>query len=265
MTELSIQHLTAGYGDFGVLTDITLPSIRPRQIVGVLGPNATGKSTLLRALAGFLKCDGQVMIDGKDVSSMDHAERAQMIGYLPQALPQTSSLVAYEAVLSACRAVNPDLSVDEAEAAVERTFDHLDIRDLAFRALNKLSGGQRQMVGLAQVVVRNPRILLLDEPTSALDLRWQLGVFRIIRETLATSDGLCLIALHDINLAMRHCDAIMMLAHGEVYSFGPPAEAISSETLRKTYGIEGRVETCSEGYPFVITDGTLPSLTNSAT
>ena len=185
---------------------------------------------------------------------MSHFRRAGRVGYLPQALPQETTLVAYEAVLSACRAVRPDLANVRIDAAVERVFDLLDIRPLAFQALNKMSGGQRQMVGLAQVMVRHPSVMLLDEPTSALDLRWQLTVLGTVRLILARHGGQCLMALHDINLAIRQCDFIALFGAGRLLAFGPPAEAMTEQVLTEAYGVTGRVETCSRGLPFVVTE-----------
>jgi len=257
MSLLGVTDLTLRYGKDIVLSDVSFPAFHPGSMVGVLGPNGVGKSTLLRALAGMQPYDGEIRLMNEPLSAVSHLRRTGLIGYLPQTPPQGTSLVAYEAVISACRAVRPDLSKRAVEAAAEETFERLGIAPLAFRALSKMSGGQRQMVGLAQILVRKPAVLLLDEPTSALDLRWQLAVFQIIRDTLAEQGGLCLMALHDINLALRHCDSIALLCDGGVLSYGPPKEAMTAENLRRAYRVEGRVETCSNGTPIVITDGVL--------
>ncbi|MEQ8505768.1 MAG: ABC transporter ATP-binding protein [Rhodospirillales bacterium] len=256
MASLIIEGIGVGYPGKPVLTDVTLPEIPPGSLVGVLGPNGVGKSTLLRALAGLGPFTGRAHLNGEALDRMTHFRRAQRVGYLPQTLPQETSLVAYEAVLSACRAVRPDMPVPDVDRAVERVFDVLDIRDLAFQALNKMSGGQRQMVGLAQVIVRRPAVLLLDEPTSALDLRWQITVLETVRMILSRHGGQCLMALHDINLAIRHCDYIALFGDGKLLAFGPPAEAMTADALTQAYGVAGRVETCSRGLPFVVTEPT---------
>lgn len=260
MTSLLIENVGVGYPGKPVLAGITLPEIAPGSLVGVLGPNGVGKSTLLRALAGLVPYSGRAAVNGEPLDRMTHFRRAQRVGYLPQALPQETSLVAYEAVLSACRAVRPDLAAARVDVAVERVFDLLDIRGIAFQALNKMSGGQRQMVGLAQVIVRRPSVMLLDEPTSALDLRWQFTVLETVRMILARHEGLCLMALHDINLAIRHCDFIALFGDGRLLAFGPPAQAVTAEALVKAYGVAGRIETCSRGLPFVVTEPVNPAL-----
>lgn len=256
MTTLSIDGLTIGYGAHTVLQNLTLPVLTDGEIVGVLGANGAGKSTLLRTLAGLLPCRGSVHLNGVAMCDRNDHKSAGLIGYLPQTLPQQSTLIAYEAVFSACRAVRNKNSSAEAEAATESIFTRLGIRHMAMQPMNKLSGGQRQMIGLAQVLVGMPDLILLDEPTSALDLRWQMSVFDIVRGQLDAQGGVCLAALHDINLAMRHCDKLMVLGGGTLISFGTPEEAMTPKTLKDAYGVGGRIETCSQGRRYFIADTT---------
>lgn len=255
MTALEIHRLGLAYGDVQVLKDVSLPDLPAGSLVGVLGPNGAGKSTLLRAIAGLRRYSGSIALDGVPIVGLPYRRRVELIGYMPQELPQATSLVAYEAVVSACRAVRPDLPRDRVNAAVEAVFDRLDLRHLAFHPLAALSGGQRQMVGLAQVVVRRPAVLLLDEPTSSLDLRWQIGVFDVVRATVREQGGIALMALHDMNLAMRHCDLLAVFGQGRLLAFGAPGEAMSPRILRDAYGVSGRIEVCSAGRAFVVADG----------
>ena len=254
---LRIRDLTLSYGRTVVQAGVSLPDIGTGRIVGLLGPNGVGKSTFLRAVAGLQAHRGTLDLNGESVAAMDPARRRALIGYLPQTLPQGTTLVAYEAVVSACRAVRPDLPGSEVEAMTEEIFAELGITGIAFRALTRMSGGQRQMVGLAQVLVRRPPVLLLDEPTSALDLRWQLSVLEVTRRMVERRGGLALIALHDINIALRHCDDLAVLGRDGLIAFGPPAEAMDAGVLRRAYRVEGRIERCSLGYPIAVTDGAL--------
>lgn len=258
MTRLNISDVTIAHGKNTILSGITLDAFPPGSVVGVLGPNGVGKSSFLRALAGLAPYGGSVTYDGTENRDLGHNQRARKVAYLPQALPQPTNLVAYEAVISACRAVRHDLPREMVEALTEQVFERLNIRHLAFQALNRLSGGQRQMVGLAQIIVREPEIMLLDEPTSALDLRWQLGVLDVVRQLVQDKQGLALIALHDINLAMRHCHRIILFGDGGVLSHGRPDTAMTPAMLARAYHVEGRIETCSQGAPFVIVDGLAP-------
>jgi len=254
---LEVCGLTAGYGARQVLTDLSLPLLPPGTLAAVVGANAAGKSTLLKAIAGLRPARGQVLLDGEDLGRLGLAARLARVGYLPQQLPQGTALVVYEAIVSALRASRRDLTAADAEAAVERVFDSLALRPLALRRLDELSGGQRQMVGLAQTMVRDPKLLLLDEPTSALDLRWQLQVLETVRALTRRHQTVGLIAIHDLNLALRFCDRIVVLGNGGLLAAGDPAAAFNAETLRRAYGVEGRVESCSLGYRIVLVDRTL--------
>ena len=254
MTKLDIRDLVIAHGKNTILSNITLADFEPGSVIGVLGPNGVGKSSFLRSLAGLAPYGGSITYDGDENRKLSHNQRARKVAYLPQTLPQATNLVAYEAVISACRAVRHDLTRDHVETLTERVFDRLNIRHIAFQPLSRMSGGQRQMVGLAQIIVREPDIMLLDEPTSALDLRWQLGVLDVVRTLVKDKQGLALIALHDINLALRFCDQIILFAPSGLLATGTPREVITAEHLREAYGIEARIESCSLGHPVVLTD-----------
>ena len=251
---LSIQRMSIGYGKKTIISDIKLPAIQPGSLVAVLGANAIGKSTLLKSMAGLLKFEGDATFDGQPLMSMSPHQRMNDIGYLPQTLPQATSLVAYELVYCACRASRSGLNADARNARIEQVFKRLGIHNLALKKMNEMSGGQRQMVGLAQVLVRQPKLLLLDEPTSALDLHWQLNVLEAIREETAQHKAIAFVASHDLNLALRFCDQLLILTKGKVLAMGKPQEALTPKTLRDAYGIEGRIESCTQGYPIVLAD-----------
>lgn len=255
MTGLRVSGLTTGYRGRQVFQGLDLPALPAGSLVGVLGPNAVGKSTLLQALAGLRPTEGEIRLGDIKLSALRGVQRMRHVGYLPQALPQATSLVAYEAVASACRVARPELSREVVEALIESVFDRLSLRPLALKRLEAMSGGQRQMVGLAQVLVREPELLLLDEPTSALDLRWQLALIAAVRDTITRRGATCLMALHDINLALRHCDQVLLLGPSGLLAEGEPHAAITPEALRSAYDIHARIEYCSRGRPLVLTDG----------
>lgn len=254
---LELQRLTVGYRRQPVFRDLTLPSIEPGSLVAVVGPNAVGKSTLLKGIAGLLPSSGKVQLNGKTLTALTPAQRVQRLGYLPQPLPQAVPLVAYETVFSACRAIRAGEPRALTEQAIETVFDTLGIRHLALRQLSEMSGGQRQMVGLAQVLVRRPPLMLLDEPTSALDLRWQLNVLEAVRSATRDSGAIALVASHDLNLALRFCDRVLVLSPGGRAEMGTAQEVLTPGLLARTYGIEARIERCSRGYPIVLADSSL--------
>jgi len=249
---LTVQGLTVRYGRHLVLSGIDLAPMARGQLVGLIGANGAGKSTLLKALAGLVPASGRIAFEGQDLT-----DRRRTIGYLPQSLPHASALLAYEMVAAALQAGRSNLTQGQARQRIESVFDRLDIRPLALRRLAELSGGQRQMVGLAQVIVRQPSVLLLDEPTSALDLRWQMRVLATVQEDISQRDGLALIALHDINLALRFCPTLLVLTPDGVVQ-GAADQVLTPDLLRRTYGVEGRVERCSQGFAIVSIDRALP-------
>ncbi|MBX2806984.1 MAG: ABC transporter ATP-binding protein [Hyphomicrobiales bacterium] len=250
---LFVKDLTSGYQRRAVLSGINFDPIGSGKIVGIAGKNGSGKSTLLKVLAGFHPYSGTLSIGDVNLAGLHHSERARRIGYLPQTLPATSSLLAYEFVLSACHAAGA-LHGREAGLAIEEIFSSLELEALAFRPMRELSGGQRQLVGLAQVLVQKPQLLLLDEPTSALDLRWQIEVLRAVRKAAREDGSICLIAVHDLNLAMRFCDVIAILGGGRLLAMGPPDDIVTPSILREAFGVEARVERCSRGQAIILAD-----------
>lgn len=254
---LEISNLSLKRGGTAILNRVSLPKIVGGTLIGVLGPNGCGKSTLLKALAGVLPFDGTARLDETPIATMQRYRRSALIGYLPQDLPPPSTFVAYEVVITACKAARPDLSGAQVADAAQVAFDRLGLGDLAFRPLSRLSGGQRQLVGLAQVLVRNPRLFLLDEPTSALDLKWQSVVFDLLKAHVRRGNAACLVAMHDINLVLRYCDQVAVIGNGAIRAFGPPAEAITPAVLRDIYEVDGHVEASASGARMLYVSGAI--------
>jgi iron complex transport system ATP-binding protein len=174
---------------------------------------------------------------------------------MPQDTAVKTVLTVYESVLLA-RKQGADPRVSDADLeAVDDILSSLRIVDIAFRSLAELSGGQRQLVSLAQAIVREPEILLLDEPTSALDLHRQVEVLALI-QSLARTRRICVvIAIHDLNQVLRVADRVMVIDAGTMVTCGPTEAVITSELLRDTYKVCGRIERCSRMCCQVIIDG----------
>nr|WP_312284750.1 ABC transporter ATP-binding protein [Yokenella regensburgei] len=254
MGELRIQQLSCGYGKTRVFTNLQIPALPQGEISVLLGPNGCGKSTLLRALAGLNLAQGDVLLAGNNLMTMPFAERSRRVVFLPQSLPQGVHLHVLESVIVAMRAGGGRTEGNEM-AHAQAILRQLGIAHLAMHYLDQLSGGQKQLVGLAQSLVRQPELLLLDEPLSALDLNYQLLVMeQIARETRARRI-VTVVVLHDMNIALRHGSHIVMLKDGQLVACGRPEEVVTSATLAEVYGVRGRVERTRDGQAHVVLEG----------
>lgn len=252
----SANRITAGYHKKNVIHDLSLPSLSGGTITALIGPNGAGKSTLMRALAGLLPMRGELTLNGIDLHRIKLRERAKLISFMPQNAATDISLSVVESVIAALKASPLDqLSSDNIQVR-QLAFDTLDkigIRELALENLSQLSGGQRQLASLARSVVRNPKVLLLDEPTSALDLHHQTLVMKHIR-SLADEGRIVIVVLHDLNLAMRWADQVVLMQKGIAVAAGTPFEAITPIHIGRVYEVASRIEFCSRGMPHVIVD-----------
>lgn len=257
---LHVSDLNAGYRGRAVLRNLTLAPVKRGHVTALVGPNAAGKTTLLRVLAGLLPGQGQVQYAGRDLLSLDVAERAKVVSYMPQALPERVSLTIIESVIGSLKA-SDTLVMNDGVPPADRAIavlDRLGIADIALSPLDRLSGGQRQLAGLAQSLVRDPQILLLDEPTSALDLRHQVTVMRTVR-ALAEDGKIIVCVLHDLSQAARWADEVIVLSQGALYRQGAPAETVTPSMLSDVYGVVARVD-ASGGFPQITVDDVNPAV-----
>jgi len=179
-------------------------------------------------------------------------ELRQLVCYLPQDQTSNAVLTVFEAVLLARQQRSTWLVADSDLQRVAAALFELGIEDLALRHLNELSGGQRQLVSVAQVLVRDARVLLLDEPTSNLDLQRQLEVLQQLRKLAVAGGRTVLVALHDLNLAARFADSIVVLSDGVIRAVGPPRAVLTAELLQAVYGIVADVTLGADGVPHVV-------------
>lgn len=253
---LRIGHFTAGYPKRNIITNLNVPKLPRGKITVLLGPNGSGKSTLLRALAGLNKAQGELVLDGQDLMKMPFAKRAEQVVYLPQSLPAGVHLHVLESIIVAQRASGGGANHQaQSTAQVMELLAQLGIEHLALSYLDQLSGGQKQLVGLAQSLIRQPALLLLDEPLSALDLNYQFHVMDLVRRETQKRNIITVVVVHDINIALRHSDHVLMLKDGKMIANGEPEEVITPESLATVYGVRGRIERCSQGIPQIMIDG----------
>lgn len=254
MAGLTLRGFSTGYPKRKVIENLDVAPLPRGEITVLLGPNGCGKSTLLRALAGLNKGRGEMWLDDEELMTQPFARRAQRVVYLPQSLPAGVHLHVLESIIVAQRA-SGGLHSAASEAEILHLLEQLGIAHLAMRYLDQLSGGQKQLVGLAQSLIRRPELLLLDEPLSALDLNYQFHVMDLVRRETAQRNIVTVVVVHDINIALRHAQHALMLKEGRLIAEGQPDKVITPETLARVYGVEGRIEHCSRGMPQVMIDG----------
>ncbi|CAM3562498.1 ABC transporter ATP-binding protein [Rahnella bruchi] len=252
---LQIRDFNAGYPKRHVIRHLNVPMLPRGKITVLLGPNGSGKSTLLRSLAGLNRAEGQLLLDGHDLMPMPFARRAEQVVYLPQTLPAGVHLHVLESIIVAQRASGGKGKASQGTDKVMTLLRQLGIEHLALSYLDQLSGGQKQLVGLAQSLIRQPSLLLLDEPLSALDLNYQFHVMDLVRKETQKRNIVTVVVVHDINIALRHGDRVLMLKDGNLIADGEPEEVITPESLARVYGVRGRIERCSQGTPQILIDG----------
>lgn len=241
---LEIEGLGFSYGDRRVLDDLDLEM--GKGVTAILGPNGAGKSTLVKCIAGVHRPDGgTIMFDGHDMLS--GRRDGPSLAYLSQELPRTVGATVLEVMLLGRVRT---LSISVTEEDIEKCYGALELlhlEDLVPRDLGELSGGQCQMVMVAQCLVADPELMLLDEPMNNLDLRRELEMFETVCG-ITRERGLTTVAvLHDINFAARYADSIAVIRDGEVYDHGAPRDVLTQEMIRDVYGVEAEVEVGSSG------------------
>lgn len=233
---ISVDGCTQSFGDLSVLEDVSL-TIEPGDFVGLVGPNGAGKTTLLRAISGALEPDsGRVTIDGVTVHEVSSRASSRLVSVVPQDTSLSFSFPVRDVVEMGRHPhrsrFSPPTDVDR--AAVERALERTRTAEFADRPIDEISGGQRQRVVLARAIAQETPALLLDEPTASLDISHQVETLELVRELV--DDGRTVVAaIHDLDLAARYCDRLVLLANGSICRDGAPSTVLTSETLADSF------------------------------
>ena len=241
--ELVATGLTLGYGDRTVIDALDL-AVPPGRVTAIVGPNACGKSTLLRSMSRLLAPrDGQVLLDGKSVHRMPVKELARTLGLLPQS-PIAPEGITVTDLVGRGRQPHQGLFsrwTAEDDQAVADALDATQTASLADRSVDELSGGQRQRVWIAMALAQQTDLLLLDEPTTFLDVSHQIEVLDLLTDLNRTRGTTIVMVLHDLNLAARYADHLIALEGGYIRAAGNPVDVLTEECVLAVFGIDSKV------------------------
>jgi len=236
---LDVREVRFSYSGCKVLDGVTF-GVRKGEFLGILGPNASGKTTLLRCITGTLApCSGDVVLVGKRISSLTRRELARIVSVVPQHGFSQFDFTVEEFVamgrLPYLRRFRKEQPEDWAK--VRWAMHVTGTANLGSRLITALSGGERQRVMVAKALAQDPQVLTLDEPTSHLDINYQIEMLDLIKKLNLERGLTVLTVLHDPNLASTYCDSVVLLSKGSVFAIGPPARVFTEKTMGDLYGM----------------------------
>jgi iron complex transport system ATP-binding protein len=238
MLKMEIKDIRLSYNHKPVVENFSF-QLSPGEIVGLLGPNGCGKTSVIRAMSRSLSLSsGSIRLDGKELDLIPRGDLARQIGVVPQNPGFPDSFTVFEVVLLGR---NPHLGFLRSESAadlaiVKKAMERTGIIALADRRMSDLSGGERQRVTIALILAQEPEIILLDEPTANLDIHHQLEILNLIKSLCRENNLAVLIAIHDLNLAAQYCDRLLLMKAGRIFSSGSPGDVITQLNIREVFG-----------------------------
>lgn len=247
MRVLETKDITVQFGEKVVLNHISA-DFQSGVMTAIIGSNGVGKTTYLKSIARMIRAKGSVVLNEEGKRGLNKND----IAYVPQLGSLQTKLTAFEMVLLGLVNNLKWHVTDEQVQTVYQTLEELGISHIAEQPFDTLSGGQKQLVSMAQSLIGKPKVLLLDEPTSALDLRHQLIVMELARKYTKEHNVVTIFVVHDLMLASRYGEHLLVLHEGSVYAYDKANRILTSELIADVYGVKGRVIDLEEGYQLVL-------------
>lgn len=250
--KLDVKNLDFSYPSRKIFSKMCM-SIPKGNLVSILGPNGSGKSTFLKCIDRILTPqEGKINIDDCDISCLTRIGLAKKISYVPQSSVRIFPHSVFDMILMGRRPYLGWASSGEDEERVWDVINLLGLEDIALYQFNELSGGQQQKVLIARALVQDTDLMLLDEPTSNLDIWHQLDVMRIVSNLVSREGITALMAVHDLNMASRYSDLIVLMKNGSIHVAGSPSEVLTRDHIADVYGVQAEVQIPENGNPVII-------------
>jgi len=238
---VELRSVSFSYDYRDVLEHVNLAVTR-NEFLGIIGPNGSGKTTLLKLISKLLSPKtGIIMLDGENLKKLTPTEIARKIALVLAEFPETFDLTVVDVVLSGRYPYQTSRfsywDRKEDIVTVSKAIELADLKGFSNRRLAQLSSGEKQRVMIAKALAQEPKVLLIDEPTSHLDLKYQVEIMKLLRD-LTKKEGITVIAtIHDLNLAGRYCDRLVLLSKGKIVKIGSPEQVLTPSLIREVYGI----------------------------
>lgn len=254
---LRVSNISVARGGRSILDGVSFEAPRGR-VTGLIGPNGAGKSTLLAAILALVPAQGDVRFDETDLLALPRRQRARLAAFVEQSA-FTEERLSVRDVVGLGRIPHQSIfdasNESEESRLIEIALAQTGMTQFAERRFDTLSGGEQQCVHISRALAQDPKLLLLDEPSSHLDINAQLQLLSLLRRK-ADAGMTIVLALHDLNLAARHCDHLLVLHHGRVMAEGSPETVLTPALLRDVYDVEARLVPDADGdLPLVVLDG----------
>jgi iron complex transport system ATP-binding protein len=234
------ENISFSYETSLVLKDLSV-SIQEQDFIGLIGPNGSGKSTLLKIMGGILKTDsGSIQFKKSPLSKIDKNRFAQSVAWIPQDHPMVFPFKVTEIVMMGRHPYLSPLTFESKEDydITQRAMETTMTSQFADRYFNEISGGEKQRVMIASALAQNPEMMLLDEPTSALDIKYQIQILNILKSLNSNHNMTLVMAMHDLNLASRFCNRLVLLSEGKIVRDGTPEQVFEKDILEQVYDID---------------------------
>jgi len=238
---LEVNALNFAYTDKQVLDNISF-EVKPGELLGLLGPNGVGKTTLLKCINKIhVPQAGEIIVEGQRIDHLSEKSLAHHLSYVPQSTHSNFPVTVIDMVMIGRLPFMNFKVARKDKQVVFALLDEMGLVEMAFNPINRLSGGERQRVFIARAIAQEPKVILLDEPTSNLDMKHQLEILKLLKRTIVEKNIAAVMTVHDLNLAGLFCDKVLMLKDQKVHAYGPSCEVLTEENIEIVYGVKTEV------------------------